>query len=53
MKRFTSTSAEETIAIGSELGKTLAKNSILCFFGDLASGKTTFIKGVVAGAAGL
>lgn len=48
--RIVSHSAEETIALGKALGETLKDNSILCFFGDLAAGKTTFIKGVVAGA---
>lgn len=37
--------------MGSALGKTLNENSVVCFFGDLAAGKTTFIKGLVAGAA--
>ena len=35
------------------LGKRLAPNAVICFFGDLAAGKTTFIKGLVAGAAGI
>jgi tRNA threonylcarbamoyladenosine biosynthesis protein TsaE len=43
-------SAEETIALGMEIGSQLAPGSILCFFGDLGAGKTTFIKGLVAGA---
>lgn len=45
-------SAEETLSCGRSLGQTLALGSIVCFFGDLAAGKTTFIKGLVSGAAG-
>lgn len=41
-------SAEETIALGKEFAKSLPENSIVCFFGDLAAGKTTFIKGLAS-----
>lgn len=41
-------SAEETIKLGEEFGKSLPENAIVCFFGDLAAGKTTFIKGLAA-----
>lgn len=36
--------------IGCQLGSLLPTNSVLCFFGDLAAGKTTLIKGIAAGA---
>jgi tRNA threonylcarbamoyladenosine biosynthesis protein TsaE len=39
----------ETIALGIEIGKQLSTNAIVCFFGDLGAGKTTFIKGLVQG----
>lgn len=45
-------SAEETIEIGKTLGKALPPSSVLCFFGDLAAGKTTLIKGIVSEATG-
>lgn len=45
-----SSSAEETFAIGSEWGRSLPLGSVVAFFGDLGAGKTTFIKGLVAGA---
>lgn len=45
--------AEETTALGMALGKTLKKNALLCFFGDLAAGKTTFIKGVAHSVSGI
>ncbi len=45
------TSPQETIALGHKLGKQAKEGSIFCFFGDLAAGKTTFIKGLVTGAA--
>lgn len=49
---FTSHSDSETRAIGSNLGKMLTKNSIVCFFGDLGAGKTTFIKGLASAITG-
>lgn len=42
-----SRSEEETIEFGKLFGKTLQPNSIVCFFGNLGAGKTTFIKGIV------
>lgn len=48
MREFTTCDAADTIALGYKVGKSLKKNSVLCFFGDLAAGKTTFIKGVAA-----
>lgn len=50
MNEFFSHSPAETIAIANEFGKTLPLNSVVCFFGDLAAGKTTFIKGLLIGA---
>lgn len=46
-----SQSVEETYKISFSIGKKLKKGDILCFFGDLGAGKTTFIKGLAAGAA--
>jgi tRNA threonylcarbamoyladenosine biosynthesis protein TsaE len=46
-------SAAETIAVGVEIGKSLAANSVLAFAGDLGAGKTTLIKGITAGVTGL
>jgi len=49
MAEYTTNSAEETIALGKQLSKQLKDNSVVCFFGDLAAGKTTFIKGLASG----
>lgn len=46
------TSPEETIAFAKKLGLSLVPNTVLCFFGNLGAGKTTFIKGLVEGATG-
>lgn len=49
MQQFISQSASETELLGYQFGKHLQENSILCFFGDLAAGKTTFIRGLSEG----
>lgn len=48
-----SCSPEETFAWGMKLGQRVKAPRAICFFGNLAAGKTTFIKGLVAGAAGI
>ena len=45
-------SPEETLEYGKELGQKLAPGSVVCFEGDLGAGKTTLIKGVASGATG-
>lgn len=52
MTRYISQSASETREWGIKLGKQLAPNTVVYFFGDLGAGKTTFIKGMVAGSIG-
>lgn len=51
MKYFSlySHSREETICFASRLAKLLRKNTVIGFFGNLGSGKTTFIKGLAKG----
>ncbi len=46
---FISNSAEETIAAGRERARGLQAGNILALYGDLGSGKTQFVKGLVAG----
>lgn len=48
MSRQVSSSPSETRALGAQLGAELPQNSVLCFFGDLGAGKTTFIQGLVS-----
>lgn len=40
-------SEAETRSLGKALAQELPLNSVVCFFGDLGAGKTTFIKGMV------
>jgi tRNA threonylcarbamoyladenosine biosynthesis protein TsaE len=47
-KKYLSTSEEQTKLFGKKFAKNLRKQSTVCFFGDLGSGKTTFIKSVVS-----
>lgn len=44
--------ADETVAFAKQFSNRLRPNDVVCFFGDLGSGKTTFIKGLVEGASG-
>lgn len=53
MKQYLSRSSEETFEIGRRLGTSAVVPSVICFFGEPGAGKTTFIKGVAAGAAGV
>lgn len=53
MEQHWSLSAEETMQSGYQLGQRLGLNSVVCLFGDLAAGKTTFIKGLAAGIANI
>lgn len=51
-QEYLSFSADETHAIGRELGKILKWGSVVVFKGDLGSGKTTLIRGLVEGVQG-
>ena len=42
-------SPEETMILGKELSHYLEKGDVLAMIGELASGKTTFIKGILQG----
>ncbi len=46
---FTSFSPEETLAFGKRVGEHAPLGTVFSFFGDLGSGKTTFIKGILSG----
>ena len=49
MATFTSNSVEETIAFARDWARTLQPNNIVALAGDLGSGKTHFVKGLVEG----
>jgi tRNA threonylcarbamoyladenosine biosynthesis protein TsaE len=42
-------SDEETRRLGEIFSQDLLGNEVVCFFGDLGAGKTTFIQGVIQG----
>jgi tRNA threonylcarbamoyladenosine biosynthesis protein TsaE len=46
---FYSSSEEETIKIGEELGKSLKPGTIIGLNGELGTGKTVFVKGIARG----
>ena len=49
MLSFLSKKTEDTIRLGKRLAGFLKKGDIVCLFGDLGSGKTTFTKGIAKG----
>ncbi len=50
---FLTQSAEETFELGRRLGAEIPSNALIALYGDLGAGKTTFLKGLVAGSSGL
>ena len=46
---FHSKNKENTIEFASKLAPKLKNGSVICFYGDLGAGKTTFIKGLASG----
>lgn len=48
-REFITKSADETIALGRELAKTLAPPKLVVLRGDLGAGKTTLVKGIAQG----
>ncbi|MCE5194268.1 MAG: tRNA (adenosine(37)-N6)-threonylcarbamoyltransferase complex ATPase subunit type 1 TsaE [Nitrospiraceae bacterium] len=46
MRKFTSKNSEKTEEIGFDLGKRLTPGNVICLYGDLGAGKTTFVKGI-------
>lgn len=50
---FITNSAQETFALGHSFGKNLPPGSVVAIYGDLAAGKTTFIKGVAHAIGGI
>jgi tRNA threonylcarbamoyladenosine biosynthesis protein TsaE len=49
-KKIISGSSEETVKIGSRLGRLLSRGDVVALKGDLGSGKTTLVKGMAHGA---
>lgn len=46
-------SAEETEALGEAIGRLLPADAVVCFFGDLAAGKTMMIRGLARSVTGV
>lgn len=47
--QFFSHSEQETLKLGRHLAKHLKKSDIVCLFGELGTGKTALVKGIVQG----
>ena len=48
-KVFITNSSKETKKLGRDFAKVLKKGDIVCLYGDLGSGKTTFVQGLAEG----
>ena len=48
-KTFVTESSEETKKLGRDFAKSLTKGDIVCLYGDMGSGKTTFVQGLAEG----
>ena len=46
--RFLSNGPEETLRCGFTLGGRLRRGDVVCLYGELGSGKTTFVKGIAS-----
>lgn len=46
---FTTHNFKETQKLGRDFAKTLQKGEVICLYGDLGSGKTTFVQGLAEG----
>jgi tRNA threonylcarbamoyladenosine biosynthesis protein TsaE len=53
INKFFSSSPEETAAVGREIASTLKGDEIVCLWGDLGAGKTTFSKGLAGAFTGI
>jgi tRNA threonylcarbamoyladenosine biosynthesis protein TsaE len=49
MKTYTTSSVEETIALGKQFGSKLKGGEVIEFIGDLGAGKTSFMRGLAEG----
>ena len=47
--KLITTSEEQTIRLGEDIGKNLQGGEVLCLKGDLGAGKTTLVKGIAKG----
>jgi tRNA threonylcarbamoyladenosine biosynthesis protein TsaE len=47
--RHTTTTPEQTAAVGEALGRTLAAGDVVALYGELGAGKTCFVQGLVRG----
>lgn len=48
-KVFITNNSKETQGLGQDFGKVLEKGDIVCLYGELGSGKTTFVQGLAGG----
>jgi tRNA threonylcarbamoyladenosine biosynthesis protein TsaE len=49
VRTFETRSEDETVRVGSGLGRTLATGDVVLLYGDLGAGKTAFVRGLAEG----
>lgn len=49
MEKIVTTSVEQTKELGKRLAKSLKAGDVLCLYGNLGSGKTSFVQGLAKG----
>jgi tRNA threonylcarbamoyladenosine biosynthesis protein TsaE len=53
MREVLTASSAETLRLGAQLGALLQPGDLLCLYGELGTGKTTFTKGIAQGIGGI
>ena len=48
MKRYKTTSVEQTVALGAQIAKDLPSKTFVALYGDLGVGKTAFVRGMAS-----
>ena len=51
-KKFITKNSQETKSLGKQIAKNLKAGDLIALYGELGSGKTTFVKGIVSGLGG-
>lgn len=48
-QKYITKNAQETFSLGESIGKKIKEGTVFCLYGELGSGKTTFVQGLTSG----